>query len=206
MSWLLLLSSVSAIHPVVAPSCTFLRLAARDRLIGRKVGPLFVRYRAWDVEKEEQLQMTTSGVDAVPRAQDDLFRHVNGQWLARESIPEDQSIYGAFHEMRDRSEAECREIVEQAAENPGEPGSAAQLIGDLYASFMDEATVEAEGGEPAWQHLRELDAVETSWGSRVYSAACSGTGFRACSASASTPTRTARTNTRGVPPGRSGPA
>ncbi len=104
--------------------------------------------------------MTTTGVDAAPRVQDDLFRHVNGQWLAQHSIPEDQAIHGAFHEMRDQSEAECREIVEQAAQSPGEPGSAAQLIGDLYASFMDEATVEARGSEPAWQHLRELDAVE----------------------------------------------
>ena len=104
--------------------------------------------------------MTTTDVDALPRVQDDLFRHVNGEWLAHESIPEDQSIHGAFHEMRDQSEADCREIVEQAAQAPGEPGSAAQLIGDLYASFMDEATVEERGSEPAWEHLRELDAVE----------------------------------------------
>ncbi len=98
--------------------------------------------------------------DSLPRVQDDLFAHVNGAWLAQDSIPADQSVHGAFHEMRDLSEAACREIVEQAAANPGDPGSPTQLIGDLYASFMDEEAAEAKGSEPARQHLRLLAAVD----------------------------------------------
>lgn len=93
------------------------------------------------------------------RIQDDLFRHVNASWLAQDEIPPDQSTYGAFQEMRDDSEAACRAIVELAAADPGGAGTPAQLIGDLYASFMDEATVEAHGSEPARQHLALLDAV-----------------------------------------------
>ena len=103
--------------------------------------------------------MTSPVAHSLPRAQDDLFTHVNGEWLAQDLIPADQSIHGAFHEMRDQSEASCREIVEQAAEDPGAPGSPGQLIGDLYASFMDEATVEAKGSQPAWQQLSQLDDV-----------------------------------------------
>ena len=93
------------------------------------------------------------------RPQDDLFRHVNGDWLGDGAIPLDQSTYGAFQEMRDESEAACRAIVEEAAANPGDPGSPTQLIGDLYASFMDTDAVEARGSEPAWQQLRLLDEV-----------------------------------------------
>ena len=104
--------------------------------------------------------MTTSAADATPRVQDDLFRHVNGAWVDRESIPSDQSIYGAFHEMRDASEAVCREIVESAAAAAAlEPGSADQLIGDLYAAFMDVEEVERRGAEPLAAHLRQIDAV-----------------------------------------------
>ncbi len=105
--------------------------------------------------------MTTARTDtATVRIQDDLFRHVNGDWLAQESIPPDQSIYGAFHEMRDQSEAICRQIVEQAASSASpEPGSPEQLIGDLYTSFLDVDTIEARGVEPIREHLRLIDAV-----------------------------------------------
>jgi putative endopeptidase len=54
--------------------------------------------------------MTVTSSPTTPvRVQDDLFRSVNGEWMAQESIPPDQSIYGAFHEMRDQSEAACRQ-------------------------------------------------------------------------------------------------
>ena len=130
-----------------------------------------------------------------------------GNGWRRSRSRQDQSIHGAFHEMRDQSEADCREIVEEAAAAPGEPGSAAQLIGDLYASFMDEATVEARGSEPAWQHLRELDAVDDVAGfARPARPTAAGRGFR--------PVRLRRRHRRGQPgqvhggllPGRHRPA
>ncbi len=101
-----------------------------------------------------------TSIDPV-RVQDDLFRHVNGQWLQRDNIPSDQSTYGAFQEMRDTSEAICREIAEAAAAEPGPVGSPRQLIGDLYASFLDEDLVESRGSEPAWQQLRLLEPVHS---------------------------------------------
>ena len=38
------------------------------------------------------------------RPQDDLFRHVNGTWLADAVIPPDRAAHGAFHELRDQAE------------------------------------------------------------------------------------------------------
>ena len=104
--------------------------------------------------------MTVSADDATSRVQDDLFRYVNGAWVDTASIPPDQSIYGAFHEMRDQSEAVCREIVESAAGSSDlEPGSADQMIGDLYASFMDVETIEARGIAPVSAQFVTIDAV-----------------------------------------------
>ncbi|AZI57000.1 peptidase M13 [Nakamurella antarctica] len=83
------------------------------------------------------------------RAQDDLFRHVNGDWLDHAEIPADQSMYGAFNELRDDAELAVRGIIEKvAAGERGAAGSAEQLIGDLYSSFMDTEAVEAVGVEP----------------------------------------------------------
>ena len=104
----------------------------------------------------------TNAATPLVRVQDDLFRSVNGEWMAQESIPPDQSIYGAFHEMRDQSEASCRQIIEDAAAaGNAEPGSAEQLIGDLYTSFLDVDTIEARGVEPIREHLALIDAVSS---------------------------------------------
>ena len=81
------------------------------------------------------------------RPQDDLFGHVNGTWLDTAEIPADRSSWGPFVQLSDQAEERVRRIIEDAAsgEVGGENGT---KIGDLFASFMDEARVEALGTEP----------------------------------------------------------
>src|ERR1700734_840492 len=62
---------------------------------------------------------------AEVRPQDDLFRHVNGKCLAGAPTPPDRSIDGAFHKLRDKSEADIRAIVEAAASSQAPPGTEA---------------------------------------------------------------------------------
>jgi putative endopeptidase len=93
----------------------------------------------------------TPGIDATSlskqtRAQDDLFRHVNGSWLDKTEIPEDKAIYGSFHMLADASEEAVKLILEEAAANP-KPG-VSQQIGDLYACFLDEAKANELGAAP----------------------------------------------------------
>jgi putative endopeptidase len=88
-------------------------------------------------------------VDPKVRPQDDLFRHVNGKWLAESTIPPDRALDGAFYKLRDQSEADLRAIIEAtAAKTDNAPGSEAQKVGDLYASFMDEARADKLGLGP----------------------------------------------------------
>lgn len=95
-------------------------------------------------------------VDEAVRPQDDLFEHVNGVWLAEHEIPADRALDGAFRTLADKAEVDVRTIIEEAAESGAEPGSDAQKIGDLYASFMDTEAIEAAGLVPIRD---ELDAV-----------------------------------------------
>ncbi len=97
--------------------------------------------------------------DPDVRIQDDLFRHVNGRWLANTEIPEDKPVAGAFITLRDEAEKAVRKIITELA--PGEPGSEATKIADLYASFMDEAAVEEAGAAPLTPLLAEVDGVST---------------------------------------------
>ena len=104
-------------------------------------------------------QPAGSDVDPAVRPQDDLFRHVNGHWLATTEIPADRAVDGAFVRLRDEAEAQARAIVEEAAAADAEPGSVARKIGDLFAGFMDTGRIEALGVSPLAGELAAVDAV-----------------------------------------------
>jgi putative endopeptidase len=101
----------------------------------------------------------TTALDPAVRPQDDLFAHVNGSWLARTEIPGDRGRYGTFDMLREAAEDQVRAIVEEVASGSPEPGTVASKVGDLYASFMDEARVEALGVEPLRDELDRVGEV-----------------------------------------------
>ena len=118
--------------------------------------------------------MTNSGInlgniDPAVRAQDDLYRHVNGKWLAQAVIPDDRAMSGSFVTLGDQSEAAVRAIIERAGENADKPGAAqdspaaaaAAKIGHLYAGFMDEAALEAAGATPLAPKLAAIAATDS---------------------------------------------
>jgi putative endopeptidase len=98
--------------------------------------------------------------DLSVRPQDDLYRFVNGAWLNRTEIPADKSTYGPAEKLQDLSEANVRAIVEAAAAAGANPGSDTQLIGDFYASFMDEAQAEQLGLAPLEPELARIDDIQ----------------------------------------------
>lgn len=113
--------------------------------------------------------MARSGIDLTAldtdvRPQDDLYAHVNGRWVRSYDIPADRATDGAFRELHDRAEEHVRAIVEEAAARAeaGEGDGVEAQIGALYASFMDEARVEAAGVEPLRADLGLVEAATTA--------------------------------------------
>src|ERR1700710_3219260 len=106
----------------------------------------------------------TSGIlknelDSAVRPQDDLFRHVNGKWIARTEIPSDKARYGSFYLLAEEAEKAVREIIEEASS--AEVGTEERKFGDVYASFMDEKRIEQLGAHPLRPLLDEVEAVGT---------------------------------------------
>ena len=95
------------------------------------------------------------------RPQDDLFRHVNGKWIDTHEIPADRASDGAFHHLREESEKNIRTIIEEAAASKAAVGTEAQKVGDLYASFMDEAKIEALGISPLAEDFKKIQGITT---------------------------------------------
>jgi putative endopeptidase len=104
-------------------------------------------------------RVDVSELSADVRPQDDLFRYVNGRWLAESEIPEDRAVYGSFHVLADEAEQDLRAIVEEAAASDAPEGSTLRKVGDLYAGFLDEATVDALAETPIADLLREIEDI-----------------------------------------------
>ncbi|WP_438352180.1 M13 family metallopeptidase [Microbacterium sp. CJ88] len=96
-------------------------------------------------------------LSAEIRPQDDLFRHVNGQWLERTEIPDDKARWGSFHLIAEQSEKDVRAIIEES--QAAEEGTETRKIGDLYSSFTDTEAIEAAGAAPLQAGLAAADEI-----------------------------------------------
>jgi predicted metalloendopeptidase len=100
-----------------------------------------------------------SALDRTTRPQDDFYQFVNGGWLDQTAIPEIYSGYTIYHQVNEEAEQALRRIVEQAAANPGAPGSESQQVGDIYNSWMDQAAVDAAGIAPVRSELERIASI-----------------------------------------------
>src|SRR3954452_23200715 len=111
----------------------------------------------WSGGTEKRSGIDPTSFDKAVRPQDDLFRHVNGGWIRRAEIPADRALFGSFVQLLDKSEANLRAIIEDAAKTDNPAGSEARKVGDLYASFMDEARAQQQGLEPIKADLERIE-------------------------------------------------
>jgi len=91
----------------------------------------------------------------------DFARFAAGGWYVRTTIPADKSRWGGFDELAERNWGHVRALVEAAAANPGAAGSNTQKVGDLFASALDVATINARGLQPIEPMLARIAAVTT---------------------------------------------
>ena len=100
-------------------------------------------------------------LDRSTRPQDDFYQFVNGGWLDSTEIPEIYSGYTVYHEVNERVEIALREIIEAAADSPGEKGSESQQVGDIYGSWMDVESINAAGTAPVQSELDLVTSVDS---------------------------------------------
>jgi len=90
---------------------------------------------------------------------DDFFRHVSGKWLDSYELKPDETRYGSFLVLRDRSEERVRAIIDSLGEVEAAEGSAEQMVGDYFASFMDIEARNAKGVEAIRPELDRIAAI-----------------------------------------------
>ncbi|QIK63214.1 peptidase M13 [Leucobacter viscericola] len=115
-------------------------------------------------------EVLSSGIDLAEldpsiRPQDDLFRHVNGKWIARTEIPADKARYGSFAVLAENAEEAVRNII-TGTEAPAAGALAADApeadkVAALYASFMDVDRADALGAAPIAGDIDRVLAVSS---------------------------------------------
>lgn len=101
-------------------------------------------------------------LDPQTRAQDDFYQFANGGWLDSTEIPAIYSGYTVYHQVNEEAEVALRTIIEAAAQNGAESGGESQQVGDIYTSWMDEATINADGTAPVRHELELIAAIDNT--------------------------------------------
>ncbi len=135
----------------------FARLAAATAFIALAVPALSKdaatpRYGSFGVD--------LSAKDAAVKPGDDFWTFANGAWAKRTQIPADKGAVGYGNILSDEAETNVRLILDDMAKNPGKYGPTGKQVGDFYGTWMDEAAIEAKGGEPLKPYLAKIAAIK----------------------------------------------
>nr|WP_220466582.1 M13-type metalloendopeptidase [Stenotrophomonas tumulicola] len=84
--------------------------------------------------------------------------YVNSKWLASNEIPADRTSWGAFTILDERSVAVQHQLAEQVAQVKN-PNHIEKVVGDLWATGMDETRINEQGIEPIKADLTAIDAL-----------------------------------------------
>lgn len=103
-----------------------------------------------------------ANMDRAADACVDFFQYANGGWLKKTEIPASESRWGTFNILADRNNAILKEVLDTALKDKAAAGSNEQLIGDYYATCMDEAGIESAGTEPIKPYLAKIDSVKST--------------------------------------------
>jgi putative endopeptidase len=99
--------------------------------------------------------------DLSVKPQDDFFRYANGTWVKNTPIPPEYSRWGSFNAL-DVHNVELLNTLCQAAAAKGASGTAVErMVGDFYASGIDQAAADAAGALPLKDELARIAAVKT---------------------------------------------
>jgi len=90
---------------------------------------------------------------------DDFYRYANGGWLRTAEIPAGQSSYDTRAMLVEKTGRRVRDLMQGAAAAQPVRGSITQKVGDYYASFMDEDSIEAKGLTPLADEMAGISAI-----------------------------------------------
>jgi putative endopeptidase len=90
---------------------------------------------------------------------DDFYRYANGGWLKTVAIPAGRPSYDTRAILTEKAAQQVRDLIQDAASAKSAKGSVTQKVGDYYASFMDEDSIESKGLTPLADEMARISAI-----------------------------------------------
>ncbi|MEG0192924.1 MAG: M13 family metallopeptidase [Stenotrophomonas sp.] len=109
--------------------------------------------------KTALISLNSADLDPSIAACADLNGFVNSKWLKANPVPGDQTTWGSFEILRERSLEVQHALVQQAAASQAKAGSVEAKIGDIWKTGNDEAKIEAAGLAPLQSTLDKITAL-----------------------------------------------
>jgi len=98
-------------------------------------------------------------MDSSIKPGDDFYRFANGGWLKTATIPAGRSSFDTRAVITATTTQRVRSLLQDAASSHPAKGTIAQKVGDYYASFMDEESIEAKGLAPLAGEMAAISAI-----------------------------------------------
>jgi putative endopeptidase len=147
---------------VSAAAAVLMALAGCQRAAEEaKVAPPAPAPAAWTLDEsklQQPIRFAATDLDPTQNACKDLSAYVNGKWLAANAIPADESGWGAFLVLQNRSLGVRRQLAEHIAAKPDATGID-KIIGDFWATGMDDKKLNELGLAPVKDRLAAIDAL-----------------------------------------------
>jgi putative endopeptidase len=102
-----------------------------------------------------------ANMDTTVKPGENFYHYANGAYLARTEVPADRTGMSGFSNLADVVNKRVAAIIKEAVDANAAPGTEKRKIADLYASYMDEAAIEAHGITGLQPHLASIAAIKT---------------------------------------------
>ena len=124
-----------------------------------------------DKPVEKAPGIALENMDTTVKPTDDFFRHVNGSWIDKTEIPDDQTSWGGFNQLRKKTDADVLEILNSAIKERNFPkikdskgnkiDSDQEKAVNYYQTIMDTVARNQQGKAPVMPFLAKIETIKT---------------------------------------------
>jgi len=108
-----------------------------------------------------QASFVPENFDTSIKPQDDFYQFANGGWMKRTTIPPEYSRWGSFDELMQRNISNLKILCERASAQDNTPSAIERMVGDFYASGMDEASINQSGAMALNFEYTKINAISS---------------------------------------------
>ena len=101
-----------------------------------------------------------ANMDLSVKPGDNFYLYANGNWIKNTPVPPSKTRWGSFDLLIEESSKALRDLLEDAAKNPGS-NSLMKRVGDFYTSGMDSIAIEKQGYQPIKPYLDGIAKLST---------------------------------------------